>query len=168
MKIMPWRREEVAPYCYEERYIPDTHEKFYYSWVERTPEERDRLYHEVNKIPYESEREEPTPEQRSHELVMQADEARRNALSLGKTKAQADWAAEKIYADANGWEMKPEPADPVRQKKPKDDGKIHLMKPLRLKADFETESAPETGKPKEAATKAKPKAKKTKAARAAA
>lgn len=57
---MPWRREEVAPYCYEDRYIPDTHEKFYYSWVERTPEERDRLYHEINKIPYDN-----APEPRS-------------------------------------------------------------------------------------------------------
>jgi hypothetical protein len=56
---MPWRREEVAPYCYEDRYIPDTHEKFYYSWVERTPEERDRLYHEINKIPYDDPPEPP-------------------------------------------------------------------------------------------------------------
>ncbi len=48
---MPWRREEVAPYHYEQVYIPDSTEQFYYSRVERTAEEMERRYRQVNGKP---------------------------------------------------------------------------------------------------------------------
>lgn len=95
---MPWRREEVAPYCYEDRYIPDTHEKIYYSWVERTPQERDELYHRMNNIPYDA------PEER---------------------EPDNSWSAARPY------DSDQPPAAP-KKAEPKDDGKIHLMKPLQL------------------------------------
>jgi hypothetical protein len=109
---MPWRREEVAPYCYEDRYIPDTHEKFYYSWVERTPQERDELYHRMNNIPYED-----APEPRS-------------------SVAEAEWV---------DMQRRSQPKAPPKKEEPKDDGKIHLMKPLQLQ---HKEAAGKAEKPK--------------------
>ena len=117
---MPWRREEVAPYCYEDRYIPDTHEKFYYSWVERTPQERDELYHRINNIPYDD-----APEPRSSVAEAERADMQRRA--------------------------QPEKKAPAKKEEPKDDGKIHLMKPLQLEHKKAADKPKKQSQPKKKA-----------------
>lgn len=56
---MPWSRDEVAPYCYEDVYHPAATERFYYSDVQRTADERNDLYRKMNgrdpSVPYRDE-----------------------------------------------------------------------------------------------------------------
>lgn len=48
---MPWVREEVAPYCYENVYQPSCTEQFYYSTFKRTPDEMNEIYQKMNGRP---------------------------------------------------------------------------------------------------------------------
>jgi hypothetical protein len=46
---MPWQREEVAPYCYENVYRASSTEKVYYSTVQRTREEMKKIEDDANR-----------------------------------------------------------------------------------------------------------------------